>query len=221
MITIVLFIFAMVGFAYWWLWRQRVLEKPWADVGPEVDTREEIGRISSAAKIGLTFFLAVVTSVFALFISAYFLRMELPDWSPVMKPDLLWINTGLLVLGSGAIHWSSRAAASKNLRAVQVSLLATGLFTFAFIYGQLMAWGQLNDAGYYLNSNPANSFFYLFTSLHALHLLGGLWVWSRTTLRVFAGVELEEIRLSTELCRTYWHYLLVVWIVLFGMLLST
>ena len=42
MITIVLFIFAMVGFAYWWLWRQRVLEKPWTEVGPEADTREEI-----------------------------------------------------------------------------------------------------------------------------------------------------------------------------------
>jgi len=36
-----------------------------------------------------------------------------------------------------------------------------------------------------------------------------------------AGVELEEVRLSVELCRTYWHYLLGVWIVLFGMLLST
>lgn len=84
-----------------------------------------------------------------------------------------------------------------------------------------MAWGQLSDEGYYLNSNPANAFFYLFTGLHALHLLGGLWVWSRTTLRVLAGVELEEVRLSVELCRTYWHYLLGVWIVLFGMLLST
>ena len=78
MITIVLCIFAMVGFSYWWLWRQRVLEKPWTETGPEVDAREDIGRVASTAKTGLAFFLAVVTSVFALFISAYFLRMEFP-----------------------------------------------------------------------------------------------------------------------------------------------
>ena len=221
MTVIVVFIFAMLGFAYWWLWRQRVLEKPWTTQGAEVDTREEIGDISSAAKTGLTFFLAVVTSIFALFISAYFIRMELADWSPLIEPDLLWFNTGLLVLGSVSIHVAARAAASEKLRRVQISLFATGLFTAAFIYGQLVAWQQLNEAGYYLTSNPANAFFYLFTALHGLHLLGGLWVWSRTTLRVLAGVELADIRLSVELCRTYWHYLLAVWIVLFGMLLST
>ena len=221
MTVIVVFIFAMLGLAYWWLWRQRVLEKPWTTQGAEVDTRDEIGAVSSAARTGLTFFLAVVTSIFALFISAYFLRMELSDWSPLIEPDLLWFNTGLLVLGSVSIHSAARAAVSENLRRVLISLFATGLFTVAFIYGQLVAWGELHDAGYYLTSNPANAFFYLFTALHGLHLLGGLWVWSRTTLRVLAGVELEDIRLSVELCRTYWHYLLAVWIVLFGMLLST
>jgi cytochrome c oxidase subunit 3 len=99
--------------------------------------------------------------------------------------------------------------------------MACGIFTIAFVVGQYMAWQQLISDGHYLQSNPANAFFYLFTGLHALHIIGGLWVWLRATFRVFSGVELEEARISVHLCRTYWHFLLIVWMVLFALLLST
>ena len=68
-------------------------------------------------------------------------------------------------------------------------------------------------------ANPAYAFFYLFTALHGLHLLGGLWVWGRTTAKVWRGVEWRQVRLSVELCTVYWHYLLLVWLVLFAVLL--
>jgi len=74
------------------------------------------------------------------------------------------------------------------------------------------------NLGYALTDNPANAFFYLLTGLHGLHLVGGLWVWSRTTLRVWRGFE---VTLSVELCTTYWHALLLIWVVLYGLLLTT
>ncbi|MCZ6503334.1 MAG: cytochrome c oxidase subunit 3 [Gammaproteobacteria bacterium] len=221
MITIIIFIFAAVGISYWWLLRQRVLEKPWLTEGTGVDRREDLASESPTAKTGLIVFLAVVTSMFSLFISAYFMRMELNDWRPLDEPGLLWFNTLLLILGSLSIHKCARSAANQDANGVKVTLLATGIFTGAFVAGQLIAWQQLNEAGYALRSNPANAFFYLFTGIHGLHLLGGLWVWSRTSIRVLAGVELEQIKLSVELCRNYWHFLLVVWIVIFALLLST
>jgi cytochrome c oxidase subunit 3 len=70
-------------------------------------------------------------------------------------------------------------------------------------------------------SSPADAFFYLITGLHGLHVLGGLWVWARTTAKVWRGTEIEKVRLSVELCTVYWHFLLIVWVVLFGLLLST
>ena len=73
----------------------------------------------------------------------------------------------------------------------------------------------------FMASNPANAFFYLLTALHGLHLLGGLWVWGRTTTRVWEGTKVSEVRLSVELCTVYWHFLLLVWLALFGLLLST
>jgi cytochrome c oxidase subunit 3 len=101
---------------------------------------------------------------------------------------------------------------------MQLGMIAGGVSSLAFIGGQFLAWRALTTAGYYLTANPANDFFYLITALHGAHVLGGLWVWGRTVVRMFKG---EDVRLSVELCTVYWHYLLVVWVVLFGLLLST
>ena len=216
--AILVFIIIAVGFAGWWLWREKILDKPWTTEGTETDLRESIGTILPTRRTGLALFLAVVTSVFALLVSAYFTRMELNDWHPVQEPGLLWFNTVLLILASVSIHWCSR---SDKINTVKLMLLATGVFTVFFIGGQFMAWQQLVTEGYYLQSNPANAFFYLFTGLHGLHLLGGLWVWFGAMLRVFTGVEIEQAKISVQLCRTYWHFLLVVWMVIFALLLST
>ena len=126
-----------------------------------------------------------------------------------------------LILGSVAIQWASHGIDNGRVETTRNALLATGLFTGTFIAGQLWVWQQLVDQGFYLISNPAVSFFYLITGLHGLHMLGGLWVWCRTTIQVWSGTELFEIRSSVDLCRTYWHYLLLIWLALFGLLLST
>jgi cytochrome c oxidase subunit III len=57
------------------------------------------------------------------------------------------------------------------------------------------------------------------TAVHGLHLLGGLVALGRTTEKVWHGVDAEQTRLSVELCAIYWHFLLLVWLLLFGVLL--
>ena len=58
--------------------------------------------------------------------------------------------------------------------------------------------------------------------VHGLHLLGGLIVGGRTVVRMGRpDVEVIDLRLSVELCTVYWHYLLLVWLVLFAVMLST
>ncbi len=68
---------------------------------------------------------------------------------------------------------------------------------------------------------PANAFYYLITALHGVHLLGGLVAWGWTGNRVRRGFEANQVSLSVELCAVYWHFLLLVWLVLFGLLLLT
>lgn len=203
-----------------WLLRQTLNVQPWVS-DPAADAVSGTSLPAHTKTIGLTAFLAVATSLFALFVSAYTLRMQMVDWRPLPEPDLLWINTGFLVLASVAYQWTRGQAIKGHDPAVKAGLLTSGILSMLFLGGQFVAWQQLNGAGYYLSSNPANAFFYLLTAVHGIHLLGGLFVWARSTLKVWGGGEADTVRLSIELCTVYWHFLLLVWVVLFGLLLST
>ncbi len=211
----------LMAVVVWWLVRQTVNVKPWVEQR-SIEIVHGDGALSlPSVKVGLGVFLAVATSLFALLISAYHMRMMGEDWSKLALPRVLWLNTAVLILASVAMQRTRIAARHGQLDRVQGGLIAGGIFTFSFLAGQLWAWQQMAAAGYFLTANPAYSFFYLLTAVHGLHLLGGLWVWGKTTARVFRGAEVGKVRLSVELCTVYWHYLLLVWLVLFAVLLHT
>jgi cytochrome c oxidase subunit 3 len=216
--VIILFMAGIAAIAGWWLSQQRLGAKPWLEQGVIVDHREDSAPSLPAAKIGLGVFLAVVGSLFALFISAYSMRMNMVDWRALPVPGLLWFNTSVLVMSSIALQWAHMAARRNDMDGVIVGLCAGGASAVIFLVGQLLAWRQLSLAGYFVTSNPANSFFYLITAVHGLHLMGGLVALGRTTAKVWRGVEMVEVRLSVELCAIYWHFLLLVWLVLLGLL---
>jgi len=203
-----------------WLFRQTINTQPW--VATAADNSVSGKSLNTNSKtIGLATFLAVAISLFGLFISAYNLRMQMPDWIPLAEPDLLWINTGVLVLASIVFQWTRGAAIKGRDTAVRFGMALAGALTILFLFGQLLAWQGLQASGYTMSRNPANAFFFLLTGIHGLHLLGGLWVWARSAIKVWTGADAGSIRVSVELCTIYWHFLLLVWAVLFGMLLST
>jgi len=220
----------VAGILVWWLAARRLTTKSWEAQGTYDgrDTTQMAG--PAAAQTGLWVFLAVATSFFALFIAAYLMRMspavvkgvDLRDWRPVVEPGILWVNTALLVAGSIGMQLASQALRRGEFERARVGMLAGGLFAIAFLAGQWLAWRQLQAAGYYAAGNPANAFFYVLTGLHGLHLLGGLFVWSRAVARLSRGrTPGDTTHLSVTLCTVYWHYLLLIWLVLFGLLLST
>jgi cytochrome c oxidase subunit 3 len=212
---------AIMAVVVWWLFRQTLNVRPWIAQRPIENVHGDGALSLPPVKVGLGVFLAVATSLFALLISAYFMRMMGEDWTTLAVPRVLWLNTGLLILSGVAMQWTRGAANRGQIDGVRIGLMAGGILTFAFLAGQLVVWRQLNASGYFVAANPANAFFYLFTALHGLHLLGGLWVWGKTTAKVWRGVEVGGIRLSVQLCTVYWHFLLLVWLVLFALLLST
>ena len=213
-----LFLGVLMGVLVWRLLKQTTNVQPWV-AGDSQGVHPEAP--PSAVRVGLWVFLAVATSLFGLFISAYTMRMELSDWAPLPEPGLLWLNTAVLILTSAVMQWTRSAAARGRKDMVRSGLTVAGALTFAFLAGQWAVWQQLGASGYLATGNPANAFFYLLTALHGLHLLGGLVVWARTTTRVWRGAPVEKVRLSVELCTVYWHYLLLVWLVLFALLLAT
>jgi cytochrome c oxidase subunit 3 len=172
------------------------------------------------AKTALVVFLAVATSLFALFLSAYAMRIRLLDWGPLPQPRLLAVNTGLLILASIAMEWTSFAARRGDLPAIRRGLLASGAFTLCFVAGQLYVWKQLSDAGFHLSTSAATGFFYLLTAVHGVHVFGGLTAWGRSVPRAWRGTDMARLKLGIELCAIYWHFLLAVWLVLLVVLVS-
>jgi cytochrome c oxidase subunit 3 len=218
MSVILVFLLVIAGFAGWWLSHQRLMAKPWLEQGVIGDIVGLEGSQLPTAKIGLGVFLAVVGCLFALFTSAYFMRMALSDWQALPLPRVLWFNTGVLVLSSIALQCASVAARRGEIDAVRLGLVTAGLTALAFLIGQLVAWRELTADGYLLTANPANSFFYLITGMHGLHILGGLVGLGRTTAGAWNRARPERLRLSVELCAMYWHFLLFVWLAIFALL---
>jgi cytochrome c oxidase subunit 3 len=225
-----MFIAMLTAVTVWWLLVQRLKEKPWTRQGVVPASQESV--TSSAPKVGLWVFLAVVSSLFGIFASAYVMRMShahggLAAWQPLDEPSLLWINTVVLVLASGAMQIARARADRDDVAGLRRYFTAAGLLTVGFLGGQVLAWEQVSAAGNYGPSSPAYSFFILLTAVHGLHLVGGLWVVARTATRIWRGLDkanvvaVGRIRLSVQLCTTYWHWLLLIWLGLFALLLST
>jgi cytochrome c oxidase subunit 3 len=117
------------------------------------------------------------------------------------------------------MQWATVEARRSGGEPMRVALDAALATAVLFLIGQVVAWRQLAAAGYVLADNPANSFFYMLTGLHGLHILGGIAVLGRTRLRAHAARRSSRpaLRLGTELCATYWHFMLIVWLVLLAL----
>jgi cytochrome c oxidase subunit 3 len=221
-----IFLGGIAAISVWFLSQQRLTSKPWLEEGPLGDLPFLSSSSLPPAKIGLGVFLAVVGSLFALLFSAFSMRMNMPGVTigaarTIPPLALLWLNSGLLILSSAALLWAQFAARRGDVDGVRTGLFTGGILTFAFLAGQLLAWRQLSAEGYFLASNPASAFFYLITGVHGLHLLGGLVALGRAGAKAWGGLKIAQMRLSVELCAIYWHFLLLVWLIFFGLLLFT
>ena len=206
----------------WWLAGQRLTSKPWLETGsvqlPDHHGADRQQPPVPAVKIGLFVFLGVVGALFSLAVSAYFMRMASADWWATPVPRLLWVNTAALALSSLALQWARREAGHGRMESLRPVLAAAFALAVLFLVGQVQAWRELTAAGYVLADNPANSFFYMLTGLHGLHILGGLAVLALTTVRAFASdIRPDRLRLSVDLSAIYSHFMLAVWLLLFAL----
>ena len=76
--------------------------KPWEHSGELEGIHGKVEVTHSSGQMGLWLFLAVISSMFLLFIVSYYTRSQFPDWEKLTDPNILWFNTGLLVLARGS-----------------------------------------------------------------------------------------------------------------------
>jgi cytochrome c oxidase subunit 3 len=166
-------------------------------------------------RVGL---LTACISISAFFISlviAYYWRKHTPPfWEPVPIPTTLRLSTILILISSATFETARRLFRRGEWRIASRFLLITASLGMAFLASQLTAWRSLVMHGAFMAKNPHSSFFFLFTGLHAAHLIGGLVVLFVVVLGKSKRRELVDV------ATLYWHFLGVLWIVLYWVLVT-
>jgi cytochrome c oxidase subunit 3 len=139
------------------------------------------------------------------------------DWVPVHIPALLWLNTIVLLLSSATLEMARKRLAQSDTDGFRkLWLLTTGLGV-AFLVGQVVAWKLVAGQGIYLATNPASSFFYIFTGAHALHLIGGVGALVYVAWRNFDRANVTRT-VAAEVASYYWHFMDALWLFLLALL---
>lgn len=171
--------------------------------------------VRAPGSVGLWAFIGVATSLFSLFLVAFAMRMDSPDWHRVALPWQVWLSTGLLGAASVAMQLSTRAARAGHMERARTALRLGGLGAAAFVASQLWAWQALYALHVVPANNPAGSFFYLLTAMHGLHVVGGLVAFAYVAMDRGSGARTVT---RIGLCTRYWHFLLGLWLVLLAAL---
>ena len=171
-------------------------------------------------RLGVWIGMGGITMFFAALTSAMVVRQGLSgDWQPFSLPPVLYVSTLVLLVSSFAIERARRETRKSSQVGLRRWVNVTSVLGLAFLACQVVGWQELVGRGLYLASNPANSFYYLLTAGHGLHLLGGIaalgYIWART--RSAGAWPTREA--AVEAAALYWHFLDVLWIYILGLLL--
>jgi cytochrome c oxidase subunit III len=186
--------------------------------GGEDRDRPAPGGSRQASITGIIVLMCASTMTFAAFVSAMVVRRGLNnDWGQIGLPQILWWNTGVLLLSSIAID-SGRRLLRRGRRVAFNWLWSAGtLLGMGFLGGQVVAWHQLDQRGFYLNGHPSSAFFYVLTWAHAAHVVGALSVVLYVEFRALRFELGPGRRTMVEVSAIFWHFLDVLWLGIMGL----
>jgi cytochrome c oxidase subunit III len=179
------------------------------------------------SETGMWVAVSAISMSFAAFTSAMIVRQDASsDWRRFQLPHILYFNTLLLLASSVTLEVTRQRIAAipealRSASATAKNLLTSGTYWlcvtaalgFAFVLGQILAWRNLAEQGLFLSTNPSSSFFYVFTALHAVHLLGGmggLIYVLRKLVRTNGSAETSGLGAFS----IYWHFMDILWVYL-------
>jgi len=166
---------------------------------------------------GIALGIVSVLMFFMALASAYLVRRGSADWVPVRVPMLMWFNTAVLLVSSGTIEMARKRLGLLDVVGFTRLWGLTTVLGAVFLIGQVVAWRQLVAEGIYLASNPASSFFYIFTGAHALHVIGGVGALLYVAWRNFERAQVTRV-VAAEVASYYWHFMDALWLFLLALL---
>jgi cytochrome c oxidase subunit 3 len=151
---------------------------------------------------------------FMALVSAYVVRKgSANDWATFHFPGIIWLNTAILVASSVTLELARRRLAKLDLSGFRALWWITTVLGFVFLAGQIFVWRQLLDQGVFMATNPASSFFYVFTGAHAVHIVAGVGALLFVAFRNFDRAKVTRAT-AAEVTSYFWHFLDALWVFL-------
>jgi cytochrome c oxidase subunit 3 len=164
------------------------------------------------AMLSILMFFMVLTAAFVV------LRINnLHTWSAIRLPWILSLNTAVLLASSATLELARHKLQVDRLRGFRQMWALTTILGMIFLAGQVIAWRHLAAEGVYMASRLSSSFFYVFTALHAAHLLGGICALLYVGLRNFEAAHVSRL-VAAEVTSYYWHFMDGLWLFLLALL---
>ncbi|NQY11566.1 MAG: cytochrome c oxidase subunit 3 [Flavobacteriales bacterium] len=163
-----------------------------------------------------------MSMAFAGLISAAIVTMGEPTWIRTDIPDAFTTSSIVILISSITMWFTQYSATKDNQQGIRIGIIATFLLGVAFIYSQVVGYGQLFDDGVVFAgsvSYAAGSYIYVLSGLHIAHLVGGLVVSIVVMIRAFMNLYSSKVMLGIELCSIFWHFLGGLWLLLYFVLI--
>ncbi len=172
-------------------------------------------------KFALWLSMGSILMMFAAFTSAYLIKQSSGTWVEFVLPQIFYINTGVIVCSSIALHISCRAFISGKELIYKSGLVVALILGIAFLVFQYQGWNALFEMGIDLKGNASGAFLYLISFVHAAHIIGGIAALVLAILHAFTlKYKVTDKRKNRfEMTLHYWHFVDLLWVYLFVFLL--
>ena len=194
-------------------------QKPWEKEQAVIDSTHtgKTFNISNQSSAVILIF-GVSTVLFSLILTGYLYTIPPEqDTKFIFKLNLLWINTIVLFFVAYFFNKITKDLKKNYTVNIKKNLIVVGALSYLFLFGQIFVWYQLMQDAKFVSTNSYFSSFYVFTALHGLHLLGGLFFWGIVCSKTLKLKENEIVSQSKSISALslYWMFLLFVWLIFF------
>lgn len=171
-------------------------------------------------KIAMWVFLASDCMFFGSLISAYMVSKNRSVVGPfpreVINVPFTSVSSFVLLMSSLAMVLALAGIQRGNLRQFRIWTLTTGLLGLIFLGGQIFEFYEFNQEGLSVSRNLFGSSFFTLTGFHGTHVaIGVVWLFSLFLGSFKKGMISQKNSLNVEIAGLYWHFVDIVWIVIF------
>jgi cytochrome c oxidase subunit 3 len=159
-----------------------------------------------------------ILMMFAGLTSAYIVKRSQVNWLMIEVPVIFWFSTLTILSSSATIHLSLKSLKEKRMVEYRRWMVVTAVLGVLFIISQIIGFVQFGKQDIRIvgaGSNASYSFLFAISSLHGLHVLGGVIALIVIAIRAVSVSKRNYSTLPLEITATYWHFVDALWIYLF------